>query len=161
MTRTAILLILGLFSAPLLAQEQIYVYVKYKDAKGGYVRHKIDCLDSACKVVVKTQQRQTNLSAEQKKALLEALQAESRRFVAAAEAVSSSNQVKVKLRYDSPGKRLVIERRLPAERPAALSPKMLQVIKAHLELDLSEPLLPGPAAADDTSAGSGAPGQNE
>lgn len=146
MTRAAVLFAAGLFAAPLLAQEQAYIYVKYKDAAGASVRHKLDCLDAKCKLEVKTGEREISLTAKQKKALLDALQAESKQFFVAADPSSGDNLVKVKLRYDTPGKRLEIERRLPAEKPAGLTPEMLNVIRTHFDLDLSKPVSPVPGS---------------
>lgn len=142
--RTAVLVAAGLLAAPLLAQEQVYVYVSYKDPSGASFRHKLDCLDSKCQASTNQVRRPIGLSDEQRRELLDALQAESKRFAVRADA-SATDALKVKLRYDSPGNRLSIERRLPGDKPADLAPGMIQVIKAHLGLDLSNPLLPGSA----------------
>lgn len=159
MIKTAVLVAAGLAAAPLLAQEQLYVYIKYKDATGASVRYRLDCLDADCKVDTKTGERRFSLATDRKNELLDALQAESKHFFAADDPSSGDDLVKVKLRYDTPGKRLEIERRLPREKPADLTPEMLQVIKAHFDLDFSKPVAPGPdaeKASDPSSARSGA-----
>jgi len=150
--RTAILVAASLVAAPLAAQEEVYVYISYKDAKGAFSRHKLDCVDSKCKVTIKSAERSITLTNNQKKELLTAVQTESKQFVVAPDSASSDPSVKVKLRYDTPGKRLEIERRLPVDKPADLAPGMIQVIKAHLDLDLSKPLAPKPAERDEPSA---------
>ena len=152
MIRPTVLLACSLFAAPLLAQEQIYIHVSYKDSKGASVRHKLDCVDFKCKVNVKEKDRSVSLSAAQKKGLLDALQAESKQFVVAADSTASDNLLKVKLRYQTPKKRLQITRRLPGDKPADLTQGMLQVIKTHLDLDLSNPVLPEPAPGDEIGA---------
>ena len=162
MKKTAVLVVVAsLFAAPVLAQEQVYIYVSYKDAKGASSRHKLDCLDSKCKVNIKAEELTISLSAAQKKELLDALQAESKQFVVAADSATSDNLMKVKLRYDTPRKRLSIARRLPSDKPADLTPGMIQVIKTHLDLDLSNPVLPRSAAGDEKSAEPGPQGQSK
>jgi len=161
MVRTAVLISASLFAAHLLAQEQVYIYVSYKDAKGASSRHKLDCLDSKCKVSVKSADRSISLSDDQKKALLGALQAESKQFVVATDSASSDSRLKVKLRYDTPGKRLEITRRLPVDKPADLAPELVQVIKTHLDLDLSKPVSPRSATGDDPSGEPSPQGQSK
>ena len=46
MLKTVLLVVASLFAATLVAQEQAYIYVSYKDATGASFRHKLDCLDS-------------------------------------------------------------------------------------------------------------------
>lgn len=128
------------FATPLAAQEQAYVYVRYNDANGASVRHKLDCLDSNCKLEIQTEERSISLSAVERKELLDALQAELGQFYIADDTASSDKLMKVKLKYDSPMKRVEIERRLPADKPADLTPEMLRVIEMHLDLDLSRPV---------------------
>ena len=152
MIRTVVLVAAALFAAPLVAQEEAYIYVSYKDSTGASVRHKLNCLDAQCKVDVNKEERHFRLSTAQRKALLDALQAEAKQFVVAADSASSGKLMKVKLRYDTPRKRLSIERRLPDDKPAGLTPEMLQVIKTHLALDLSKPAVPKSAADDEPSA---------
>lgn len=161
MKTTTVLLAASLFAVPLLAQEQVYIYVSYKDVKGTSYRHKLDCVDSKCKLNIKDEERSSSLSTVQKTELLDALQAEAKQFVVAADSASSDKLMKVKFRYDTPKKRLVIERRLPADQPADLTPGMLQVIKAHLDLDLSSPVLPTPTAGDEKSAEPDPQGQSK
>ena len=144
MIRLTLLVAATLFATPLVAaqeQEQAYIYVRYNDANGASVRHKLDCLDSECKLSIKSEVRSMSLSAVEKKELLDALQAELDQFHIATDTASSDNLMKVKFKYDSPGKRVEIERRLPADKPADLTPEMLRVIETHLELDLSRPVL--------------------
>ncbi len=161
MLKTVLLVVASLFAATLVAQEQAYIYVSYKDATGASFRHKLDCLESKCKVEIKTNERHINLSAAQTIALLEALQAEAKQFVVATDSASSDILMKVKLRYDTPRKRLVIERRLPADQPADLTPEMLHIIKTYLELDLSKPMLPKSSAGDEKSAEPDPQGQRQ
>ncbi len=161
MRRKAMLLAATLFAAPVLAQEQVYIYVSYKDATGASSRHKLDCIDAKCKVNIKAEERSISLSATQKKELLDALQAESKQFVVAADSAASDSLMKVKLRYDTPRKRLQIARRLPSDKPADLTPGMLQVIKAHLDLDLTKPVSPGSVAGDEKSADPGVQGESK
>jgi hypothetical protein len=141
MKRIAVLFAAGLFAAPLPAQERIYLYVSYRDASGTSLRHKLECLDTACKLEINHSERNVRLSAEQKQRLLQALQAESQQFKVAMGAAVSDKRTKVKFRYDTPTQRLEIERRLPADQPAELTPQMLQAIKTHLALDLTQPVM--------------------
>lgn len=152
MTRGAVLVAAALFAAPLFAQEEIYLYVRHRDAAGESARYKLKCLDASCRVETKTGKREVSLTTEQRKGLLDALQAETKQLVIAADPAAADEQTKVKLRYATPMKRLEIERRMPAGKPVVLTPEMLEVIKTHLDLDLSKPVLPGPAAADDPGA---------
>ena len=161
MKKSAVLLVACLFAAPLFAQEQVYIYVSYKDAKGASFRHKLECVDSKCKVNIKEEERSISLSAAQKKELLDALQAESKQFVVAADSAASDNLMKVKLRYDTPRKRLSIARRLPSDKPADLTPGMIQVIKTHLDLDLSNPVLPKPDTGGEKSVEPGPQGESK
>lgn len=163
MIKTAVLVAASLFAAPLLAQEQVYIYVSYKDANGASFRHKLDCVDSECKVNVKEEERSISLSAAQHKELLDALQAESKQFLVAADPSLIGNLMKVKLRYDTPRKRLQIERRMPGDKPADVTSELRQVIKTHLDLDLSKPVLPKTSATpeNEPSAEPGQRGQSQ
>lgn len=161
MTRTVVLIAASLFAIPLFAQEQVYIYVKYKDATGTSSRHQLDCIDLKCKASVQSEERFITLSEDQQKELLGALQAEVKQFVVKADSASSDQLVKVKLRYDTPRKRLQIERRLPADKPVELTPEMIQVIKTHLELDLTNPVSPRSASGDEPSAESGQQGKSK
>jgi hypothetical protein len=152
MKRIAVLFAAGLFITPLLAQERIYLYVSHRDDEGTSLRHKLECLDTACKLEINNTQRNIRLSAGQKQQLLQALQAEAHQFKVVMGPAVADKPTKVKFRYDTPTQRLEIERRLPADQPAALTPQMLQAIQSHLALDLALPLAP-------RSSSSGAMGQ--
>ena len=161
MIRTVVLIAASLFATPIVAQEQVYIYVKYKDTTGTSSRHRLDCIDLQCKVSVKSEERSIVLSEDQQRELLSALQAEAKQFVVKADSASSDQLVKVKLRYDAPRKRLQIERRLPADKPAELTPEMIQVIKTHLDLDLTNPVSPRSASGDEPSAEPGPQGKSK
>ena len=161
MKRIAVLLAAGLFASGLLGQEQIYLYVSYQDTGATSFRHKLDCLDVACKLESDNHGRKLNLSAEQKSQLLHAMQVESRRFSVAMDPLLNDKRLKVKFRYDTPSKRLEIERRLPADQPADLSSEMLQVIKIHLKLDLTQAASIRSARGDKTAKESAVQGQRE
>ena len=161
MVRIALLVAAGLFAAPLLAQEEVYIYVSYKDAAGVSSRHKLECLDAGCEVTVKGQKRAVTLSDEQRQGLRDALQAEAKQFVVAADSVSREKSFKLKFRYNVPRKRLEIEQRFPADEPGKLTPEMLEVIKTHLELDLSSPLVPPAEAGEGKGSEPEAQGKDE
>ena len=161
MTKIAVLAAAALFAAPLAAQEEIYIYVNYKDASGASYSYKLDCLDSKCTASTNTAERTINLSEGQRDELLGALQAESKRFAVSLEPVAGDDLMKIRLKYYTPRKRLKIEHRVPADKPAGLSPEMIQVIKAHLDLDLSTPVSPKTAEQAPTSAKPGAQDQSK
>jgi hypothetical protein len=161
MTRIVAIIAAALFATSLVAQERVYVYVKFKDATGASSRHRLDCLDLQCKLSVKSDERPIVLSADQQRELLSALQAEARQFVVAPDSASRDQLLKVKFRYDTPTKRLEIERRLPADKPAELAPEMIRIVKTLLDLNLSEPVSPGSASGDEAGAEPGAPGQGK
>lgn len=145
MTRVAVLLAAALFAAPLLAQDEVYLYVRHKEASGQSARYRLDCVDARCTVATEKGKREVGLDDAQQKALLGAVQAEARQFSVGGEPAAGDARTKVKIRYDTPGKRLEIERRLSAEKTADLTPELLEVIKAHFELDFSKP----PPAAEE------------
>ena len=134
MTRGVIVLTVALFAAPLLAQEQVYLYVKHTDAAGESVRYRLECVDLKCTADTKAGKSDITLDDAQKKALLGAVQAEARRFVVAADEVPADELTKVKLRYDTPMKRLEIERRLPAAKSPELTPEMVGIIRTYFTL---------------------------
>jgi hypothetical protein len=148
MKRIAVLVTAGLLAMPLLAQERIYLYVSYRDAIETSFRHKLDCIDTACKLVINNTERNLRLTAEQKQQLLHALQVESKQFDLVQDPAPGDKPIKVKFRYDTPGRRLEIERRLPADQPAELTPAMLRVIQTQLGLDLTQPLVPRAASSE-------------
>jgi hypothetical protein len=155
MKRIAVLLLAaGLFATSLLAQEQVYLYVSYQAAVETSFRHKLDCLDTACKLEMNNTERNVRLTTEQRQRLLHALQTESKRFNVALDPVLSGKPIKIKFRYDTPTKRLEIERRLPADQPVDLTPEMLQVIKTHFELDLTRAVSIRSNSGDATAKGS-------
>jgi hypothetical protein len=158
MLRTAVLVAASVFAVSLHAQEQVYLYVKYKDAAGESVRYRLDCVDADCNVDTAAGERRLTLNADQKKSLLEALQAEAGHFVVAIDPAPGGSLMKVKFRYDAPLKRLQIERRIPVERPASLTPEMRQVMAIHFGLDLSKPVFSGPAKGAEPQAGPPAAG---
>ena len=148
MTRGIVFLVVALFAAPLLAQEQVYLYVKHKDAAGETSRYRLECVDADCKAETKAGPRDIKLDDARKKALLDAVQAEARQFVVAAGEASADEVTKVTLRYDAPTKRLDIERRLPAAETADLTSEMLGVIRTYFELDLAKPAPADPQPGD-------------
>jgi hypothetical protein len=160
MTRVAVLFVAALFAAPLLAQDEVYLDVKQRDTGGESTRYRLDCVDARCTVETKTGKREVGLNDAQQKALLGAVQAEARQFSVGGEPAAGDARTKVKIRYDTPGKRLEIERRLSAEKTADLTPELREVIKAHFELDFSKPASTGTdeekaAAPSVTSTGAG------
>mgnify|MGYP001822142025 FL=1 len=102
MLRTAALVAASVFAVSLHAQEQVYLYVKYKDAAGESVRYRLDCVDADCKVDTAAGERRLTLNADQKKSLLEALQAEAGHFVVAIDPAPGGSLMKVKCRSDAP-----------------------------------------------------------
>jgi hypothetical protein len=161
MIRTFVCIVASLFATALVAQEQVYIYVKYRDATGTFSRYKLDCIDLKCTLSAKSVDRSIVLSEDQQKELLGALQAECKQFVVADDAASTDHLVKVKLRYDTPTKRLEIEQRLPADKPAELAPEMIGVIKTYLDLDLSEPLSSSSTSGDEPGAQPGSQGESK
>jgi hypothetical protein len=161
MTRIAAIIAAALFAPPLVAQERVYVYVKFKDATGTSSRHRLDCIDLQCKLSVKSDERSIVLSADQQRELLSALQAEAKQFVVTPDSASSDQLLKVKFRYDTPTKRLEIERRLPADKPAELAPEMIRIVRTLLDLDLSEPVSPRSASGGEPGGRPGPQGPSK
>jgi len=122
------------------AEERIYLYLSTKGPDGR--------TDGTCKVEIGEAVRQSNLSDAQRKEILAAVQAEASRLDLGAALVSVDAELKLKIRYEAPDKRLTLERRLPAADSAGLSTPMREVLKTYLDLDLSKPQPPASAKGD-------------
>lgn len=130
------------------AEERIYLYLSTKGPDGQSLRHRLECTDGTCKVEIGEAVRQSNLSDAQRKEILAAVQAEASRLDLGAALVSVDAELKLKIRYEAPDKRLTLERRLPAADSAGLSTPMREVLKTYLDLDLSKPQPPASAKGD-------------
>ncbi len=138
MTRMIFALATALFASSLFAEEEIYIYSSYKNSAGNSIRHKMDCLDSKCKINKPMEEQSISLSKEQRDQILAAFQAETKRFDLKSSPKSSGRLVKIKFRYLTERKRLQISTRLPDDQLDEVSPEMTAVLKTYLELNLSE-----------------------
>jgi len=152
MKRAAIGLATILFASVAAAQEYVYIYVNYKNADGTSSRHKLECTDADCKAGNKKEVRPVRLSDAQRGELLKALQAEMRQFALEGDPAPGGNTMKLKIKYETPQKRMSIERRLGVDSPEAVTPEMHGVLKAYLDLEIKKPESPAPAPGNEERA---------
>ncbi len=144
MKKAAIGLAAMLIASAVAAEEYVYIYVSYKGADGASSRHKLECTDASCKAEIKGEVRPMSLSDAQRGELIEALQTETRQFTLEGDSASGDNTMKLKVKYETPQRRMSAERRLGADNPDAVTPEMRNVLKAYLDLEIKKPELPAP-----------------
>ena len=155
MTRTIFVLITTLYASSLYAEEEIYLYTSYNNNEGVRVSHKMKCRDSMCMIMSDTTKKPVSLTRTQRNQILDAFQAEVKRFDIKGTPESSDQLVKIKFRYSIDRKRLDISQRLPAGQLSDVSPELTAVIETYFpELGLPRPGSPEPATSDDESAAS-------
>ena len=157
MTRTIFALVAALYASSLFAEEEIYLYTSYDNNEGTRVSHRMECLDSLCKLDNYTAEKPISLTKSLTKAqrakILEAFQAEVKRFDIMSTPKSGDRLIKIKFRHLTDRKRLEITQRLPVEQLSDVSLELTAVIETHFfGLDLSNLGSPKPAASDEESA---------
>ena len=153
MMRTIFTLAAALYASCLFAEEEIYLYTSYNNNEGTRVSHKMKCLDSLCKIDNHKTEKSISLTKAQRAKILEAFQAEVKRFDIMNTPGSSDRLIKIKFRHNTDRKRLEITQRLPAEQLSYVSPELTAVIESYfLGLNLSNPGSPETATIDNESA---------
>ena len=154
MTKTIFAFALALFASSLFAEEEIYLYTSYNNNEGTRISHKMDCLDSLCKIKSNTAEKKPiSLTTTQRDQILEAFQAEVNRFDIKSTHKSGDRLIKIKFRYLTDRKRLDITQRLPVEQLSDVSPELTAVIETYfLGLDPSSLGSPEPATSYEESA---------
>jgi hypothetical protein len=152
MTRTIFALVAALFASSLFAEEEIYLYTSYNNNEGTRVSHMMKCRDSLCEIKNNAAEPAISLSNTQRDQILEAFQAEVKRFDIKSTPKSSDRLIKIKFRYLTDRKRLEITQRLPVEQLSDVSPELTAVIETYLlGLDLSSLGSPEPATSNEES----------
>ncbi len=153
MTRTIFALVAALYASSLFAEEEIYLYTSYNNNEGVRVSHKMKCRDSMCMIESNTAEKPFSLTKTQRDQILEAFQAEVKRFDIMNTPGSSDRLIKIKFRHNTDRKRLEITQRLPAEQLSYVSPELTAVIESYfLGLNLSNLGSPETATIDNESA---------
>ena len=157
MTRTIFALAAALYASSLFAEEEIYLYTSYNINEGTRVSHMMKCRDSLCKIDNYTAEPPISLTKSLTKAqranILEAFQAEVKRFDIKSTPKSGDRLIKIKFRYLTDRKRLEITQRLPVEQLSDVSPELTAVFETYFSgLDLSSLGSPEPATRDEESA---------
>jgi len=153
MTRTIFALVAALYASSLFAEEEIYLFTSYDNNEGTHVSHKMDCQDSLCKIENNKVEPPISLTRTQRDQILEAFQAEVKRFDVISTPKPGERLIKIKFRYLTDRKRMEITQRLPVEHLSDVSPEMTAVIETYfLGLDLSSLGSTGPAISDKESA---------
>lgn len=153
MTRTIFALAAALYASSLFAEEEIYLYASYNINDETRVSHTMKCRDSLCKIVNNTTEPPLSLTRTQRDQILEAFQAEVKRFDIKSIPESGEHLVKIKFRYLTDRKRLEITQRLPVEQLSDVSPELTAVFETYFSgLDLSSLKSPEPATSDKESA---------
>jgi len=138
MTKTFLALAATLFASSLFAAEEIYIYSSYENSEGKRLSHSLECRDSQCKVEKDSSKASITLSKTNRKQILEAFQAETKRFDALAAPKPGDNRLlKIKFRYHTDRDRLQLSRRYEENQLSEVSPEMTAVLNTLLELDLS------------------------
>jgi hypothetical protein len=139
MTRTILALAVTLFTSSLFAKEEIYLFTSYNNNEGAHVSHKMDCLDSQCKIRNDTtEQPPISLTVTQRAQILQAFQTEVKRFDIKKTPKPGDRLIKIKFKYLTDRKRLEIMQRLTVEQLSGVSPELTAVIETYfLGLDLS------------------------
>ena len=146
MIRTILVLAATLYASSLFAEEEIYLFTSYDNNEGTHVSHKMDCVDSQCKIESNKVELQLSLTSTQRDQILQAFQVEAKRLDIMSTPKSSERLIKIRFRYYTDRKRLDIMHRLPVEQISDVSPELAAVIETYFSgLDLSSPGFPGPA----------------
>lgn len=152
MKRTVFVLVSALYASGVFAEEEIYLYTSYNNNEGNRISHKMKCRDSNCVVERSTAKQSVALSREQRNQILEAFQAEVKRFDIKSAPESGDHLVKIKFRYSANGKRLDLTQRLPAAKLSDISPQLTAVVETYFAgLDLSSLGSPEPTKSDKKS----------
>jgi hypothetical protein len=151
-TRTIFALVAALYASSLFAEEEIYLYTSYNNNEGVRVSHKMKCRDSRCMIESNAAEKPVSLTTTQRDQILEAFQAEVKRFDIKSSPKSGDRLVKIKFRYSTDSKRLDITQRLPVGQLSGVSPELAAVFETYfLGLDLSRLESPEPATSDEES----------
>jgi hypothetical protein len=138
----------ALYASSLFAEEEIYLFTSYDNNEGTHVSHRMDCLDSVCKIESNMAELSLSLTSTQRDQILQAFQVEAKRFNIKSNAKSGDHLIKIKFRYYSDTMRLQIMQRLPVEQLSDISPELSEVFETYFSgLDLSslgspEPVTP-------------------
>jgi len=125
-----------LLASAAAADEYVYVYVKAPDAGGEAVRHRLKCIDAKCELEINGQSRALELTDEQRESLRTAVMAETKAFSLDEDDVSDAGAVKIKFKYETPRRRVGIERYVPAGDTEAVTPEMGALFASLFELHL-------------------------
>jgi hypothetical protein len=153
MTKAIAVLAAMLATSAFASDEYLYIYVSYKGADGTSARHRLECADAECKAEIKGAARPVSLSGEQRAEVLKALQAETTRFVLQGESAPADNPMKLKIKYETPQRRLSIERRVSMDDTGAVSQEMRGVLAAFLGLELHVKVPDAPAPEEEAKGG--------
>lgn len=155
MTRMIFVLVAGLYASNLFAEEEIYLYTSYNNNEGVRVSYKMKCRDSRCMIESKTAKKPISLTRAQRDQILEAFQAEVKRFDLKRSPESGNRLVKIKFRYSTDRKRLDISQRLPVDQLSDVSPELTTVLETYYPgFDLSRLGSPESATSEEESAAS-------
>lgn len=155
MTRMIFMFVTALYTSSLFAEEEIYLYTSFNNNADVRVSHKMKCRDSQCMINSNTTNIPISLTTEQRDQILEAFQAEVKRFDINKSPESDKRLLKIKFRYSSDSKRLDITQRLPVDQLSDISPEMTAVLETYYPgFDLSSLGSPGSAASDKASGAS-------
>jgi len=140
MIRTIFVLAATLYASSLFAEEEIYLFTSYDNKEGTHFSHRMDCVDSQCKIESNKAELQLSLTSTQRDQILQAFQVEAKRLDIMSTPKSSERLIKIRFRYYTDRKRLDIMRRLPVEQISDVSPELTAVIETYFSgLDLSSP----------------------
>lgn len=149
MTAKIFTLAAALFSSSLCASERIYIHTSYGDTKELSGLSNMVCRDSLCATHSPSGGRSIALSKTQREQILDAFQAEARRFDINSAPKQGGRLLSIKLKYTSDRKRFEIMRDLPIDHPDDISPELNAVIKTFLGLDLANLELPEPSTDEE------------
>ncbi len=153
MMRTILTLVAALYASSLFAEEEIYLYTSYNNNEGTRVSHSMKCRDSLCNLDNYTAEKPISLTKAQRAKILEAFQAEVKRFDIMSTPKSGDRLVKIKFRYSTDSKRLDLTQRLPVGQLSDVSPELTTVFETYFPgLDLSRLESHEPATSDEESA---------
>ena len=139
-----------LYTSSIFAEEEIYIYTSYHNNDKVRVSHKMSCRDSRCMITSNAAEKSIVLTKIQRDQILEAFQAEVKRFDIQSDPKSGDRLVKIKFRYSTDGKRLNITQRLPVDQLSAVSTELAAIIETYFPgLDLSRLGAPESASSDE------------
>ncbi len=142
----------SLYASTLIAEEEIYLRIKYVNDENGRVSHKMQCQDSRCTVKSNAAEQPVDLTGTQRAKILEAFQAELGQLDLNSKTESGNRPVKIKFRYRSGSRRVDFTQYLPADQLSGLSTELIAVFETHFpDLDLFSPRLPESTASDEQS----------